>query len=65
MQVIDVVFTKFLDKFESFICYFSYHKPIVSFLKSDDTENDNEKNIQHYSIISNNDRSVIDEIIDD
>lgn len=41
---IDAVFTRFLDKFESrtFISYFSYHEPIISFLESsDDCNNDN------------------------
>lgn len=34
---IDAVFSRFLEKMESriFICYFSYHKPIVSFIEFD------------------------------
>lgn len=55
---IDAVFTRYLHRFQSkiFISYFSYHKPIVSFLdyNNDDTNNvniveihDNENNIDN------------------
>ena len=37
-MTIDADFTQYLDKFQSniFISYFSYHKPIVSFLEHND-----------------------------
>ena len=47
---IDAVFIRYLDKFWSniFVSYFSYHKPIVSFLEYNES-------IQNLSIVEIND----------
>ena len=58
---IDAVFSRYLNRFHSkiFISYFSYHKPIVSFLECNDNTNNNDVNIVE---IDNNDINVNDQI---
>lgn len=58
---IDAVFSRYLNRFHSkiFISYFSYHKPIVSFLECNDNTNNNDVNIVE---IDNNDINANDQI---
>lgn len=58
---IDAVFTRYLHKFQSkiFVSYFSYHKPIVSFLEYN-TDSTNNVNIVEINDNDNANNSNVD-----